>query len=153
MPFQRIPAWASAPQLWPACPLHPLLYWVLGLPSHSKLLLLFFATKDDTFRNPRAKEHSHCLVITLSVLTSMYIALNDCALAHKETGGNKASTLSARRSNSRFFVLFCFGFLAGGVHPATINPQFVFHLRYSSGGSENTFIYIASFGGYKRQLP
>lgn len=49
--------------------------------------------------------------------------------------------------------LFCFGVLAGGVHPGTINAQFVFHLRHNSGGSENTFIYIGSFGGNKCQLP
>lgn len=35
----------------------------------------------------------------------------------------------------------------------SINTQFVLHLRYNFGGSENTFIYIASFGGNTCQPP
>lgn len=53
-------AWSPGPNAFPndscldicspvmaSSPFHPLLYWVLGLPSHSELLLLFFTTRDD----------------------------------------------------------------------------------------------------------
>lgn len=55
------------PGVWPACPFHPLLYGVQSPHSYSELLLLFFATREDMFHNPREKSGG----IAFSMVTSM----------------------------------------------------------------------------------
>lgn len=105
--------------------------------SCSELLLLPFATRDQTLHINQGQKSTATAAPTV---VSAWTVLHD----HAGLTGNvrywSLNLVSWREWSQELLLSF-------GVLPGIINAQFVLRLRYSSAGSENTVICIASLGG------